>query len=106
MCPLNGGGVKKQVSYCETAVITRPETCLGTGRCRQALRPRGGLARLSRTVERSRYVEELGFYWVRSLRGTLSRHLTPSLPLAAAPSSHVQHSRLVPLARAIVRLYV
>src|SRR5882672_2717278 len=60
------------------------------------LRSRGGLARFRGMVERSRYVEELGFDWVSVSEHHYSpRILTPSLPIAAAYiASHVHNIKI------------
>ena len=70
------------------------------------LRPRGGqVARLSRMVERSRYVEELGFDWVSVSEHHYSpRILTPSLPIAVAYiASHVHNIKIVLLGPIVPR---
>ena len=60
------------------------------------LRPRGGLRAFRGMVERSRYVEELGFDWVSVSEHHYSpRILTPSLPIAAAYiASHVDNIKI------------
>ena len=55
-----------------------------------------GLRAFRGMVERSRYVEELGFDWVSVSEHHYSpRILTPSLPIAAAYiASHVHHIKI------------
>src|SRR6202045_2931110 len=95
--PLNGGGAKMQVSYFETGRYYAPSNLP-----RQWPMPAGaydreaGLRAFRGMVERSRYVEELGFDWVSVSEHHYSpRILTPSLPIAAAYiASHVHHIKI------------
>src|SRR5215471_9382832 len=84
--PLSAGGAKMQVSYFETGRYYSSSNLP-----RQWPMPAGaydreaGLRAFHGMVERSRYVEELGFDWVSVSEHHYSpRILTPSLPIAAA----------------------
>src|SRR6266481_7563056 len=81
--PLNRGGAEMQVSYFETGRYYAPSNLL-----RQWPMPAGvydreaGLRAFRGMVERSRYVEELGYDWVSVSEHHYSpRILTPSLPI-------------------------
>src|SRR5271169_141230 len=95
--PLTGGGAKMQVSYFETGRYYAPSNLP-----RQWPMPAGaynreaGLRAFRGMVERSRYVEELGFDWVSVSEHHYSpRILTPSLPIAAAYiASHVHNIKI------------
>src|SRR5438874_6530480 len=86
-----------QVSYFETGRYYAPSNL-----ARQWPMPAGaydreaGLRAFRGMVERSRYVEELGFDWVSVSEHHYSpRILTPSLPIAAAYiASHVHHIKI------------
>src|SRR5271169_6394553 len=102
--PLNGGGAKMQVSYFETGRYYAPSNLP-----RQWPMPAGaydreaGLRAFRGMVERSRYVEELGFDWVSVSEHHYSpRILTPSLPIAAAYIAQHVHDIKIALLGPIV----
>src|SRR6266850_2075605 len=95
--PLSAGGTKMQVSYFENGRYYAPSNLP-----RQWPMPAGaydreaGLRAFRGMVERSRYVEDLGFDWVSVSEHHYSpRILTPSLPIAAAYiASHVHNIKI------------
>src|SRR5215468_7601781 len=95
--PAEPGSAKMQASYFETGRYYAPSNLP-----RQWPMPAGtydreaGLRAFHGMVERSRYVEELGFDWVSVSEHHYSpRILTPSLPIAAAYiASHVHNIRI------------
>src|SRR6266851_3729676 len=95
--PAERGGAKMQVSYFETGRYYAPSNLP-----REWPMPAGaydreaGLRAFRGMVERSRYVEELGFDWVSVSEHHYSpRILTPSLPIAAAYiASHVHNIKI------------
>src|ERR1700730_9629803 len=95
--PAERGGAKMQVSYFETGSYYAPSNLP-----REWPMPAGaydreaGLRAFRGMVERSRYVEVLGFDWVSVSEHHYSpRILTPSLPIAAAYiASHVHNIKI------------
>jgi hypothetical protein len=91
-----------QVSYFETGRYYAPSNLPREWPMPAGAYDRGaGLRAFRGMVERSRYVEELGFDWVSVSEHHYSpRILTPSLPIAAAYiASHVHNIKIALLGR-------